>query len=393
MQTLILKKNEERRLLAGHLWAYSNEIDTKLSPLKNFVPGELVVVRGANNRILGQGYINPHSLLAVRLLTRAPLRKINVDFFIMRIEQALKQRESIFTQPFYRLIFGESDQLPGLIVDRFANTLVVQLNTAGMENLKELVIAALIQVLNPQAILLRNDSSARIFEGLPTYVSTGYGEPEVCVTLEENGIPFVAAIKNGQKTGWFYDQRLNRTRLTNYVIGKRVLDVFSYSGAFTINAALAGATEVTSIDASATALELLKQNAVLNGVADKITTIGADAFLALKELESSGRSFDTIILDPPAFIKKQKDITPGVEAYLRLHRLALRLLSPNGFLLTTSCSLHLTRDMLSNVIRQAALHEKREAVIIEQLHQAPDHPIHPAIMETNYLKGFILAVK
>ncbi len=393
MKTLILKKNEERRLLAGHLWVYSNEIDIKLSPLKDFTAGEIVEIRTARDKILGIGYINPRTLLSARLLTSDPSTAIDVDFFAKRIKQALLLREMCFTRPFYRLIFSESDLLPGLIVDRFNSTLVVQLNTAGMENLKELIIEALITVVQPKAILLRNNSSIRTTEGLPIYIEVAYGAPEELAALEENEISFNAPIKTGQKTGWFYDQRINRARLIPYIKNKTVLDVFSYCGAFGITAAVNHAKHVTCIDSSEFALEQLRQNAALNNVSDKITTECADAFAALKDLQLAEQLFDVIILDPPAFIKRQKDITTGTEAYLRLHRAAFRVLKPNGILVTTSCSLHLSRDMLLDILRRAMLAEKRQMVVIEQLHQAQDHPVHPAIIETNYLKGFILCVK
>ncbi len=393
MKTLVLKKNEEHRLLTGHLWIYSNEIDTKISPLKNFNPGEIVVIKTANNKTLGQGYINPHTLLCARLLSTNPETTIDVDFFVIKITEALKQRERYFAQPFYRLVFSESDLLPGLIVDRFASTLVVQLNTAGMENLKAMIIEALVKVIQPKAILLRNNSSIRTTENLASYVEVAYGELEEPVMLEENGITFRAPLKTGQKTGWFYDQRFNRARLIPYVNNKTVLEVFSYCGAFGITAAVNQAKQVTCIDSSAVALEELKQNATLNKVSDKITTINNDAFLALRELQLTKNLFDVVILDPPAFIKKKKDIASGTEAYLRLHRLALKLLAPEGILLTTSCSLHLSRDMLVDILRKGMTAEKRQLAILEQLHQAPDHPVHPSIMETNYLKGFILCVK
>lgn len=392
MNSITLKKNEERRLLAGHLWVYSNEIDTKISPLKNFQPGELVTIKTSHNQSLGVGYINPNTLLCARLLTHNSNEKIDCAFFIARIKQALALRELCFDKPFYRLIFSESDQLPGLVVDRFDDVLVVQINTAGMENLKELIVEALVQVIKPNAILWHNKSSVRTTENLPVYIEAAYGNPPEQVELEENNIRFVAAIKEGQKTGWFYDQRNNRARLIPYVKNKNILDVFSYSGSFGINAAVHGAQNITCVDASEFALNQIKQNAKLNNISTKIETICADAFQALKDLHKTQKSFDTIILDPPAFIKRRKDIETGVNAYLRLHRLALKILRPAGILVTTSCSLHLSRDMLLDALRQATLQEKRSAIIIEQLHQAQDHPVHPTISETDYLKGFIAKI-
>ena len=392
MNDVVLKKNEERRLLAGHLWIYSNEIDTKISPLKNFRPGELVTIKTARNKILGTGYINPNTLLCTRLLTHNPNEKIDCEFFISRIKQALRLRELCFTKPFYRLIFSESDHLPGLVVDRFNDVLVAQLNTAGMENLKELICTALVQVIKPSAILWRNNSSMRTTENLPSYIEAAYGNPPEQIELEENNIRFIAAIKEGQKTGLFYDQRNNRAHLATYVKNKNILDVFSYGGGIGINAVMHGAQNTTCIDASEFALNQIKQNAELNNISNKIETICADAFQALKDLHVAQKLFDVIILDPPAFIKRRKDMEIGTNAYLRLHRLALKTLSPGGILVTTSCSLHLSRDMLLDVLRQATLQEKRSTVVIEQLHQAQDHPVHPTITETDYLKGFIARI-
>jgi 23S rRNA (cytosine1962-C5)-methyltransferase len=393
MKTLVLKKKEEKRLLAGHLWIFSNEIDTKNSPLKNYTPGEIVEIKTANDRFIAKGYLNPHTLLAARVLSFDPNTSIDVDFFILKITGALKRREVLFDKPFYRLIYSEGDLLPGLIVDRFENILVVQLNTAGMENLKEIIVEALVKVVKPKAILLRNNSSIRAREGLSSYIETAYGKIEHPVALQENGITFNVPVETGQKTGWFYDQRSNRAKLAPYTKDKKVLDVFSYGGAFSVMAAINGAKEVVAIDSSETALEQLKQNATLNGVMDKISAINNDAFAALDELQQTKKMFDIVIIDPPAFIKKQKDIPVGTKAYLRLHRAALKVLQKDGILFTTSCSLHLSRDMLLDILNDATQAEKRQAFIFEELHQSQDHPIHPAIMETNYLKGFIAIIK
>lgn len=393
MKTIILKKNEERRLLAGHLWVYSNEIDTKITKLRDFIPGELVYIKNSQNKNLGVGYINPHTLLCARLLTRDTNQTIDCDFFITKIQQALLLRQMCFAKPFYRVIFSESDYLSGLVVDRFGDVLVAQFNTFGMENLKDFILEALVEVLKPKAIWLRNNSSIRVTETLPSYVELAYGSSDDSIEFEENNIRFIVPIKEGQKTGWFYDQRNNRAHLAPYVDNKSVLDIFSYSGSFGINAAIYGARQVTCIDASEFAIDQVKQNALLNNVADKVDVICDDAFAALKKLDGKQASFDVIILDPPAFIKRRKDIEIGTKAYLRAHRAALKLLKPNGILLTTSCSMHLPVDALLDVLRQAALQENRQATVITQLHQGQDHPIHPAIVETNYLKGFIVHVR
>jgi len=388
MKSVYLKKNEERRILAGHLWIYSNEIDVKRTPLKNFSCGELVEIKSSQNKTLGIGYINPHNLLCVRLLSRK-LCTIDSNFFLAKIERALAVRERSFPAPNYRLIFSEGDFLPGLIVDRYRDILVVQLNTMGMEQLKQPILEALIAKLNPRAIVIKNSATACALEGVSAVAAVVYGDLPEIVTLEENAIQFNVDILRGQKTGWFFDQRANRARLYNYVRNQRVLDVFSYVGAFGVGAAVHGAKQVVCVDASETALTLARRNAALNHVAPLVTTQAQDAFHALKTLHEDRELFDVIILDPPAFIKKQKDLKTGMEAYLRLHELALQILAPMGILCTTSCSLHLTRDLLLDLVRQAGLNTKCALQVLEQLHQGADHPIHPAIVETNYLKGFI----
>jgi 23S rRNA (cytosine1962-C5)-methyltransferase len=385
-----LKKDEERRLLAGHLWIYSNEIDTNATPLKQFKPGELVTITNANFKKLGIGYINPNNLLCVRVLTRNSEQIIDQGFFNQRILNALALRERYFAKPYYRLVFGESDYLPGLIVDRYAETLVVQINTAGMEQLKPLIIEALLTTIKPQHILLRNDSESRLLEGLTTYIEPAFSQPPEMIELEENGIKFNAPIYSGQKTGWFYDHRYNRSRLMDYVKDKRVLDVCSYIGGWGVTAANFGAETVTCIDSSVKSLELAIANARKNKLAEKIQIMADDAFDAMLQLIDSQEQFDVIILDPPAFIKKRKDMSNGLKAYERLNRLALRLLAPNGILFTSSCSMHLSRDDLLNIVRKAGLSTEKNITIVEQLHQAQDHPIHPAIKETEYLKGFVV---
>ena len=254
------------------------------------------------------------------------------------------------------------------------------------------LIAALQQVIQPKNILWRNDSPYRIVEGLTESVSVGLGTPPELCRLEENDCLFDTSIKDGQKTGWFYDHRFARARIAHYVHHKTVLDVFSYIGAFAIQMAKAGAKSVTCIDSSQNALDLLAHNAKLNHVEHKIEWLVADAFTALTELKNQGRKFDVIIVDPPAFIKRKKDLAAGTQAYLRINELAMKLLADDGVLFSASCSMHLSRDALLDVLRRASLKTEKSLTVLEQIHQAADHPIHPAIEETNYLKGFILGV-
>ena len=263
---LYLKKHADRRLRTGHIWIYSNEINTDLSPLKTFSPGQMVVVHNAEKKALGTAYINPHSLICARLVSRNPRQVLDRKLLIERIKTALALRQRLFPQPFYRLIYGESDNLPGLVVDRFGEVLVVQMGTAGMEHLREEIIAALDQVLSPQAVVLRNESSVRHLEHLDNYSEIAFGQlPDSPLLIEENAVKFEVDVLAGQKTGWFFDHRMNRLRLQNYVQDARVLDMFSYAGAWGLQAAAAGAAEVHCVDASAKALDAVKCNTALNG--------------------------------------------------------------------------------------------------------------------------------
>jgi 23S rRNA (cytosine1962-C5)-methyltransferase len=351
-----------------------------------------VQVTDSRGKSLGNAYINPHSLICARLFSRDPRYLLDQSLLTHRLKVALSLRQRLFPDPCYRLVFGESDLLPGLVVDRFGDVLSVQITTAGMESQKEAVVAALDKVVQPRCIILRNDSSVRELEGLPTYVETTLGEAPEQLDIVENGCRFQAPALSGQKTGWFYDHRLNRARACEYVKGLRVLDVFSYLGAWSIPAAMRGAAEVFCIDSSAAALDQVEANATLNGVADKVITIRGDAFEALKALREERHKFDVILLDPPAFIKRRKDAAKGLEAYRRINHLAMQLLNRDGVLVSASCSYHLERSRLQEILLKTSRHLDRNLVITEQGHQGPDHPVHPAIPESDYLKAFFCRV-
>lgn len=387
---LRLRKGEDRRLQAGHLWVYSNEIDVSKTPLKNFSPGQLVRIESNQAKPLGIGYINPQTLLCARLLSRNPDAVIDQTFLEQTLGQALARRESLFSQPFYRWVYGDSDGLPGLIVDRYDQHLCVQITTAGMEALKAELISALITVVQPQSILLRNDHGMRELEGLPTYVECVHGTMPERIHLIENDVTFAIDPWQGQKTGWFYDHRENRAQLIRYVKDRRVLDLFSYVGGWAIQAAKFGAKEVVAVDSSAKALALLRENAALNDVSAIVQDYQNDAFEQLKLYKQQGERFDVIILDPPAFIKKRKDISAGLIAYRRLNELAIGLLSPRGYLISASCSQHLSREQLIDVVLEGSIKLKRSLHILAHGHQGSDHPIHLAIPETDYLKAIFL---
>jgi 23S rRNA (cytosine1962-C5)-methyltransferase len=383
--TLRLKSNEERRLRAGHLWVFSNEIDTDKTPLKGLAPGTLCRVTDSRGKPLGVGYVNPATLLSVRLLTGKADAQIDAHWLARRIESALALRERLYPTPHYRLVYGESDGLPGLVVDRYGEVLVVQLTTAGMEALKPLVIEALQSVLKPQGILLRNDSGAREIEGLPLYTEVVGLVPET-VEVIEGAASFLAPILGGQKTGWFYDQRDNRDRLARYVRDARVIDVFSYVGAWAVRAAGQGASAVTCVDSSAPALDAAGINAERNGV--ELEALQGNALDVLKTLRVEARQFEVAIVDPPALIKRKKDYDAGLEHYAALNRAALQLLVPGGILVACSCSQHLEPEALQRILLREARQAGRRLQILEQGGQGPDHPVHPAIAETRYLKAF-----
>jgi 23S rRNA (cytosine1962-C5)-methyltransferase len=387
-----LKKDEDRRIRAGHLWIFSNEIDVASTPISTMPPGTMVAVNTHNGKFLAYGYLNPASLISIRILGRDQDYYPNESLLVHRIKIALSLRQRLFPLPYYRLIFGESDFLPGLVVDRYGDYLVVQITTAGMESLKDSVIAALEKVLHPKAILLRNDSSAREMEGLASYIESVVGEMPEEIELEDMGVKYRVSVLQGQKTGWFYDQRMNRKFLGDVVKNARVLDVFSYVGAWGIKAAVEGASAVVCVDASANALSYVQQNAQLNKVENKVSSLQGDAFDVMKGLRVDKEKFDVVIVDPPAFIKRKKDLRNGLEAYSRLNQLAIQLLEKDGILVSGSCSHHLSRHELQKLMLQSARHNDRNMQLIYQGYQGPDHPIHPAIPETEYLKAIFARV-
>lgn len=392
LPSLRLKANAERRLRAGHLWVYSNEVDVAATPLSLFQPGDQAILEMSNGKPLGIVALSPQNLICARLISRDVKHPLDKSLLVHRINVALSLRERLFDAPCYRLVYGDSDLLPGLVVDRFGDHLVVQLASAAMERHKDAVVEALVQVLQPRGILFKNDSSARDAEGLTRYVETAFGVVPDWVALEENGVKFEAPVQGGQKTGWFFDHRLNRARLAPYVKGKRVLDLFSYVGGWGVQAAVFGASEVMCVDGSALALDGVERNAALNGVAEKMICGEGDVFEVLKELKGAEERFDVIVADPPAFIKRKKDLKNGEAAYRRLNEQAMRLLNKDGILASASCSMHLPEDDLQNILLQSARHLDRHIQLLERGGQGPDHPVHPAINETRYIKSLTCRV-
>ena len=389
LPALRLKRNEDRRLHAGHLWIFSNEVDTGQTPLPKFKAGELVRVLAHNDRALGLAYVNPQSLIAARMLETWKIP--DTGWLAARMRTAMTLRDRLYPAPYYRLVYGESDGLPGLVVDRYGTSCVVQIGTAGMERLKPQIQEALIQVVECEALLFKNDSAAREMEGLPSYVEAVKGSFDTPALVVEDGLEFQAPLLEGQKTGWFFDQAANRRALSKYVAaGARVLDVFSYVGAWGIRAAHHGAREVTCVDSSAVALELAAANAQRNRV--KLVTRKGDAFDVLEDFAKQGARFDVVIVDPPAFAKRKKDLPKALAAYKRLNQLAIQVLAPEGILVSCSCSFHVSAEELQDAIAKAARGADKHLQILEMGGQAPDHPVHPAIPETRYLKAYFCRI-
>ena len=388
MQKLVLKKGEERRLHAGHLWVFSNEIDARASPLNEYGAGEDVQVVSHRGEFLGKAYVNPHSLIAARLYSRIKGCVLDESVILEKLQDALRLRNTCYSEPFYRLVHGEGDFLPGLIIDRYDDIAVLQLNTAGMECRRDAIVNAIQALLSPTVIHVRNDSAVRNLENLPTETETICGVLPEIIQLRENDLSFTASVGKGQKTGWFFDHRENRRWLQRLSNDKSVLDVFSYLGGWAMNAAAGGAKDVTLIDASQPALELAQENATLNGFEGRFSALAGDAVEILRGLQSEDRQFDIVVLDPPAYIKRKKDHRAGLRQYELINRLAASLITPGGLLISASCSQHLKPEELKTAMLRGVRKNRREMQLLKQGGQGPDHPINAAMPETNYLKAY-----
>ncbi len=387
---LHLHKGRSARVRGGHPWIFSNEIQMSLE-VKALPPGSLITVADAGEEKLGVGYFNPATLIAVRLFSQDSGARIDAAFLAARFQAALRLRERLFDEPYYRVAHAEADGLPGLVVDRFGEVLVVQAGTAGMEALKPMVLDALDQVFKPQSILWTGDGPARAQEGLEPCHDVARGAFAGPVWLKENGARFLADPVEGQKTGWFYDQRDNRAFAARLAKGGRVLDLYSYVGGFGILAALKGAAETVVVDRSEGALALARQAAEANQIEPKCRFVKSEAFAYLEKSAQSGEKFDLVIADPPAFVKSKKDLASGLKGYRKLARLAQALVRPGGFLMVASCSHHVTPEALFEEIRHGL--GRRAARLIHQGGAGPDHPIHPQLPESAYLKAFFLELE
>ncbi len=386
--TITIKPREGRKARLGSPWIFSNEIVMDAAA-KALPPGALVHVKHDDGQDAGTGYFNSKSLIAVRLLARENGAAIDATFFAGRIKRALALRDMLYAKPFYRLVHAEGDGLPGLTIDRFGDVVVVQITTAGMEALLTPLKMALETVLAPTSIILRNDTSARALEGLESYVRAEKGEMGR-IAVEENGARYFADLGQGQKTGWYYDQRDNRAFIAGLAKGKSVLDAYSYTGGFGILAAKIGASETVCLDSSAPALTLAEESAAANKVS--LSAVKADVFEELERLAAQKEVFDIVVADPPPFVKSKKDLEPGAKAYRKLARLAAAVTKPGGTLLLASCSHNIPTDRFAAECAAGIMRGGRKASLIRSAGASPDHPVHPMLPESAYLKSLVYAL-
>ncbi|MEX2615346.1 MAG: class I SAM-dependent rRNA methyltransferase [Alphaproteobacteria bacterium] len=384
-----LLPGRHKRVKTGHPWVFSNEIARSEAA---FETGALVNVVGDNGENFGTAIYNPHTLLAGRIVDRRGDVALDADYFEARLRAALVLRDRMFSEPYYRLIHAEADGLPGLIIDRYADAAVIQFNTAGMDRLTDTVVAALDRVFAAGTVILRNDSASREMEGLPKIVTVLRGDGDTPVLVRENGAEFTTHPAAGQKTGWFYDQRSNRGFIASLAANARMIDVFCYGGGFAIQALRAGAASATLVDRSATALDDAAASAARNGVDSCCSVIKADAFEEMERQDAAGERYDIVVADPPAFVRTRKDIGAGSRVYQKMARLAARLVAPGGILFVASCSHHMTPDMFREAVRKGIGDARRSGRILRDAGAGPDHPVHPHLPESSYLKSLTLAL-
>jgi len=373
----------------GNPWIHRGEL---LEPINHLEPGSLVEVFTSRGEFVGKGYINPNSAIAVRLLTRLPDEEIGEDFFRKRIERANELRMRIYPHlRSYRVTYGESDGLPGLVIDRYGDVLVLSLTTAGMERWRPAIIEGVSEIFVPRAIVLRNDIRLRLKEGLPLEKGVAAGHLPEDIVIQENGLSYFVDVMEGRKTGFFFDQRENRRMLARFIKGDTVLDCYTYTGAWALTAAIHGASEVWGIDNDSGAIRLAERNTSLNGV-HNCTFTAMDMDQYIEQADKMGRKFGCIIFDPPAFIKTRRNLTQGLDGYLRRNAGAMKLVQRGGLLVTSSCSSYLSWDGFLSMIEKTSLIAERTIRILTHGTQAPDHPILPALKKTAYLKCLFLRV-
>jgi 23S rRNA (cytosine1962-C5)-methyltransferase len=377
------------RVASGHPWVYANEIR---EPMKTFTPGGPVTIMDPRGRLLGHGFVNPKSLIAARVLSR-DTATFDAAFFAERLRTADAYRRRFRPgASSFRLCFGESDNLPGLVIDRFDDVFVVQSHAAGIDALLEPIVAGLVSAFSPRGILLKCDSTSRTLEGVPNRMEVAFGDVPERLEVTMEGSKFALDLRKGQKTGFFHDQAENREWLGRQCAGARVLDMFSYVGAWSLAAARGGAKEVLGVDSSADAVAWATENARLSGVADRVRFEKGDAFERLETLQKTGERFDVVVLDPPAFVKSKKKIEEGLKGYREVNRRGFALVRPGGILATSTCSRHVDRNMFLGMLHAAADDSSRPARIIAYGRQGADHPVLLRMPETEYLTTIFFEV-
>ena len=384
--SIYLKKNEEKRIVAGHPWVFANEVARIEGKDKN---GSLATVYDFSGRYIGKGYINHLSKILVRIFIRDDSVP-DYEYYKNAISKANDYRLKLGFKNSYRVVFGESDNLPALIVDKYDDILSVQFLSLGIDKNKDLIIRALIEIFNPKGIYERSDVAVREKEGLPLFKGKIYGDFNTKIVIEENGLKMIVDVENGQKTGYFLDQKENRFALRKYASGD-VLDCFCNVGGFALNAAAAGAKNVIALDISQSALDTVAENANLNRLTN-VHTLQGDVFEVLRQFKKEGKTFDTIVLDPPAFCKSASEVKNAYKGYKDINILGMKLVKDGGFLISSSCSHYMTFPLFQNMLTDAARESGRKARIVEIRTQASDHPSMLSTDESLYLKFFVLQI-
>ncbi|HMR30620.1 MAG TPA: class I SAM-dependent rRNA methyltransferase [Geminicoccaceae bacterium] len=389
--TIRILPGRDRRFRGGSPWLFSNELEIDAAA-KALLPGSVVRIMTAQAKVMGVAHFNPHSLIAARMLTRNKDAVIDLKFVRRRIARALAVRDRLFDRPFYRLVHAEADGLPGLVIDRLGDTVVLQPNTAGWDRLTDLAVAAVDAELRPRTIVVRGDTPVRALEGLGDAVQVAKGEAAPRIEIEENGLVFVADVMGGQKTGWYFDQRDNRAFVARLARGQRMLDLYSYAGGFALAAAAGGAGSVLGIDRAEAALDLARASAERQGVAGRCEFRRNDVFAAVDELAAAKERFGLVVADPPPFVKAKKDLGAGLRGYAKLARGSAGLVAEGGFLCIACCSHNVPEAQFLEAVFDGIKDAGRGGRLLRAAGAGPDHPTHPALPESAYLKFLAFAL-
>lgn len=389
--TIRILPGRDRRFRGGSPWLFSNELEIDAAA-KALPPGSVVRVMTSQAKVMGVAHFNPHSLIAARMLTRNKDAAVDLRFVQRRIARALAVRDRLFERPFYRLVHAEADGLPGLVIDRLGDTVVIQPNTAGWDRLSDLVVTAVEAELRPKTVILRGDTPVRALEGLEDNVRVAKGDPGARLEIEENGLPFVVDVVGGQKTGWYFDQRENRAFAARLARGQKVLDLYSYAGGFALAAMAGGAVSALGVDRAEAALDLARASAVRQGVAERCEFRRNDVFAAVDELAGTKERFGLVVADPPPFVKAKKDLAPGLKGYTKLARGSAGLVAEGGFLCIACCSHNVPEAEFLEAVFDGIKDAGRGGRLLRRAGAGPDHPVHPALPETAYLKFLAFAL-